>query len=58
MNELRKQVDELMTTNLEQNAELVDKNKVNIEALRAVLVNALNNALCFKFKFPSTLPGR
>ncbi|XP_058057480.1 golgin subfamily A member 1 [Anopheles bellator] len=38
VNELRKQVDELMTTNLEQNAELVDKNKI-IKILNQRLVD-------------------
>uniref|UniRef100_A0A182IZS2 GRIP domain-containing protein n=1 Tax=Anopheles atroparvus TaxID=41427 RepID=A0A182IZS2_ANOAO len=38
VNELRKQVDELMTTNLELNAELVDKNKV-IKILNQRLVD-------------------
>ncbi|XP_058119356.1 golgin subfamily A member 1 [Anopheles ziemanni] len=38
VNELRKQVDELMTTNLELNAELVDKNKI-IKILNQRLVD-------------------
>uniref|UniRef100_A0A182XWA2 GRIP domain-containing protein n=1 Tax=Anopheles stephensi TaxID=30069 RepID=A0A182XWA2_ANOST len=35
VNELRKQVDELMTTNLNLNADLVDKNKVRLRVMSA-----------------------
>uniref|UniRef100_A0A182SJZ5 GRIP domain-containing protein n=1 Tax=Anopheles maculatus TaxID=74869 RepID=A0A182SJZ5_9DIPT len=48
VNELRKQVDELMTTNLNLNADLVDKNKVRggvINAMRELIIKTLNQRL-------------